>query len=265
MAVRKDFAPGEFCWIDLMAHDLESAATWYGNLFGWTHFQMETPEGAPPYAFFMKGEAAVGGLGQMDDQMKGMGIPPMWNSYFCTADCEATEAKAKELGATVTVPTTEVPGYGKLAFFQDPEGASIATWQSISDEGPGVLTAEPGGMSWIELMTRDTTKASEFYGKLVGWDFAAMPMGEIEYTMIKNAGKDAGGMMPMAGPQFEGIPAHWMVYFAVEDCDATAAKVDGSGGKVLVPPTEIPVGKFSCCCDPQGGGFAVITVTNPTC
>ena len=260
MPARSDFAPGEFCWTDLSAHDLESAIAWYGALFGWSHMVMETPGGAPPYAFFQKGEAVVGGIGQMSDEMKAQGIPPTWNSYISSPDCAATEAKVKQIGGTVTVPTMEVPGHGKLAFFLDPEGASFAAWQATGDAGPGVLVGEPGGVCWNELMTRDAAKAKEFYSRLVGWDFAAMPMGDIEYTMVKNAGKDAAGMMPMQGPQFDGIPAHWMVYFAVADCDATAAKAGASGGKVLVPPTAIPVGKFSCLMDPQGGAFSVITL-----
>lgn len=261
MPVRKDFKPGEFCWIDFMAHDMEAAGKWYSDLFGWT--VMLVPSEGPPYGFFMKGEHGVGGLGQMSDEMKGMGIPPVWNSYVNTADCEATEAKARELGATVNVPTTEVPGFGKLAFFMDPEGASIATWQSLSEDGPGMLVGEPTGLSWNELMTRDSEKAKEFYGALYGWDFMAMPMGDIDYTVLKAGEADAGGMMAMAGPQFEGVPAHWMVYFAVEDCKATAAACEASGGKVLVPPTEIPVGEFSCLQDPQGGAFAIIRSNQP--
>ena len=263
MPVRKAFAPGEFCWIDLNAHDLEAAVSWYGALFGWSHMVMDTPGGGPPYAFFLAGEASVGGIGQMTDEMKAQGIPPMWNSYIATKDCEATEAKVKELGGTVTVPTMEVPGHGKLAFFLDPEGASFAAWQATSEDGPGMRVGDPGSLSWNELMTRDPGKASDFYGKLAGWKFAPMPMGDVDYTMIKNAGKDAGGIMPMNGPQFEGIPAHWLVYFAVEDCDATAAKAQASGGKVNVPPTDIEVGKFSVLSDPQGAVFCVIKLNAP--
>ena len=266
MVVRNDFAPGEFCWVDLSAHDLEAAIAWYATLFDWSHTMMETPGGGPPYAFFQKGEAVIGGIGQMSDEMKAQGIPPMWNNYIATADCEATEAKVKEIGGTVTVPTMEIPGHGKLAFFLDPEGASIAAWQATGgDDSPGVLVNEPGSLCWTELMTRDSAKASKFYGELVGWEFASMPMGDIDYTMIKNAGKDAGGMMPMDGPQFEGVPAHWLTYFAVADCDDTAAKVLATGGKVNVPPTEIPVGKFSVMSDPQGAVFCVITLTDPQC
>ena len=269
MPVRNDFAPGEFCWIDLSTHDLEAALTWYGNAFGWTHQKMETPGGGPPYAFFLQGEGVVGGIGQMTDEMKGAGVPPWWNSYVATTDCEATEAKVKELGGQVTVPTMEVPGHGKLAFFMDPQGASFAAWQATGTAGPGMLVQEPTSLSWNELMTRDTAAASEFYASLLGWDYATMPMpgptGEVQYTMIKNAGKDAGGMMAMDGPQFEGIPPHWMVYFAVADCDAVGAKVQSSGGAVIVPTTEIMVGKFSVMRDPQGAIFSVIALSTPTC
>ena len=42
MPVRNDFAPGEFCWIDFIAHDYEAAADWYGKLFGWTAHKVES-------------------------------------------------------------------------------------------------------------------------------------------------------------------------------------------------------------------------------
>lgn len=265
MPVRNDFSPGEFCWVDLAAHDMEAAAAWYDALFGWSHMTVPSPGGGHPYAFFMHGAHGVGGLGQMSDEMKAQGIPPMWNSYVSTADCAATEAKVKQLGGKVTVPTMDVPGFGKLAFFLDPEGGSFAAWQSTNSAGPGLLLGEPTGMCWNELMTRDASKAKEFYGALLGWDFAAMPMGDIEYTMLKVAGKDAGGMMPMAGPQFDGIPANWMVYFAVADCKATADKAAATGGKVHVPPTRVPVGTFAVLADPQGAVFSVITLESPNC
>ena len=104
MPTRTDFQPGEFCWADLVAHDLDSAAAWYGDLFGWTPATQDTPEGAPPYAFFLAGDTPAAAVGQMNDEMKSQGLPPMWNSYVCVTDCASTQAKAAELGATVTVP-----------------------------------------------------------------------------------------------------------------------------------------------------------------
>ena len=258
MPVRKDYAPGEFCWIDLSAHDLKSAVDWYGKVFGWT--EMQAPPEGPPYTFFMQGEACIAGAGEMNDEMKGQGIPPMWNSYVATADCAATEKRAAELGATITVPTMDVPGHGKLAYFLDPGGASCALWQAAGD-GQGVLVNEPVGLCWNELLCRDVAKARKFYGALFGWEFVEMPMGDATYTMIQNGGKDAGGMVAMEGEPFEGVPPHWMVYFAVEDCDGTAKKIAGGGGQVRVPPTDLPVGRFSMVADPQGAGFSIIKLS----
>ena len=50
MPIRNDFNPGEFCWVDLNAHDLAAAAAWYDELFGWKHVAQET-HGGPPYGF----------------------------------------------------------------------------------------------------------------------------------------------------------------------------------------------------------------------
>ena len=148
MPIRKDFKTGEFCWIDLAAHDLKAAAAWYGELFGWKAVNLT--KGGPPYEFFMHGEAAAAAVGQMSDEMKAQGIPPHWNSYVCVESCEASEKRARELGATVVVPTMDVPGHGKLCFFLDPEGASIAMWQQLG-AGQGPVFVNPFGHQCMGL------------------------------------------------------------------------------------------------------------------
>ncbi len=83
-------------------------------------------------------------------------------------------------------------------------------------------------------------------------------MGHVQYKMIKNEGKDTGGMMKMDGDHFEGVPPHWLVYIAVEDCEKASAKALSTGGKVLVATTEIAVGSFSVISDPQGAVLGLI-------
>ena len=241
--------------LDLASHDFDTAVAWYGELFDWSHQVMPTPGDAPAYVFFMKAEAEVCGVAQMSDELKARGIPPMWNSYISTEDCDATLAKVTELGGTVTFPTMEVPGNGRLAFLLDPEEASVALWQSTNKNSPGLLVNELGGWCWTELMNRETDQATAFYSALVGWEYSDVPMGHVEYKLIKSGGKDAGGMMKMCGPHFEGIPAYWLVYFSVANCEESCAKVQATGGKVLVPTTEISVGLFSVISDPRGAVF----------
>ncbi len=120
-----------------------------------------------------------------------------------------------------------------------------------------------GTFCWVELMTRDAAKAKEFYTKLIGWNTSEMDMGPAgTYTMWSPGGQDesVGGMMEMKGPQFEGVPPHWMPYIAVDDINATAAKVENLGGTLKMPPTPIPnIGYFCVIEDPTGAVICLYT------
>jgi hypothetical protein len=55
------------------------------------------------------------------------------------------------------------------------------------------------------------------------------------------------------------VPAHWMVYFSVDDTDASAAQVAALGGTVSVEPFDLPqVGRIAVLNDPQGAVFSVL-------
>jgi hypothetical protein len=65
--------------------------------------------------------------------------------------------------------------------------------------------------------------------------------------------------MLTADDEASDAPAHWLVYFAVGDCDASAAKAARAGATLVVPPSDIPgVGRFAVATDPQGAAFAMI-------
>ena len=118
---------------------------------------------------------------------------------------------------------------------------------------------QPGAFSWFELMTTDVEGAKTFYTRLFGWETEDMPMENMSYTITKIGDEGVGGIMPMP-PEAEGAPPHWGVYVTVEDVDFTAKKAEELGGKVHVPPTEIPgVGRFCLIQDPQGALISAIT------
>jgi predicted enzyme related to lactoylglutathione lyase len=260
MSERTSYEPGVFCWVDYVAHDKAAAERWYAELFGWQVVNEDTG-GGPPYAMCLKHGKMVAGIGQMSDEMKAAGVPPMWNDYACVEDAVATAAKAVELGGKVLVPAMKVMDAGWLAFITDPAGATFAVWQPLQHHG-AQLVNEHGALSWNELNTPDVAQAKAFYGPLLGWRFVDMAMG-FDYTIIKVGERDNGGVMPMTGPEWKGVPPHWMTYFAVDDCDAMAERVEATGGKVCVPPTDIPPGRFAVVNDPQGGMFTVIKLNAP--
>jgi predicted enzyme related to lactoylglutathione lyase len=114
---------------------------------------------------------------------------------------------------------------------------------------------QPGTFCWTELMTRDVPAAKKFYADLIGWKMTDQDISGHPYTTVTPPGTkhSIGGIMGMAGPQFEGIPPHWMPYIAVENIDEKANLAQKLGGQVLHPPTDIPnVGRFCVIKDPTG-------------
>ena len=72
------------------------------------------------------------------------------------------------------------------------------------------------------------------------------------------SGKEGIGGVPPVQHQNQQAPPHWLLYFLVSDCDATAGKAQGSGARALLPPQSIPkVGRIAVLADPQGAVFAL--------
>ena len=126
-----------------------------------------------------------------------------------------------------------------------------------------------GTFIWNELLTTDTDKAKAFYREIAGWTFEDVDManprepakaGGDSYTIWKAGDTMAGGMMKMQGPQWEGIPPHWLSYIQVDDVDAAAAKVEPAGGTVKMPPFDIPsIGRIAMVADPTGAAVCLMT------
>jgi predicted enzyme related to lactoylglutathione lyase len=116
---------------------------------------------------------------------------------------------------------------------------------------------QQGAFSWCELMTTNAAAARDFYAKLFGWETEEMPMPGMTYTVVKAGGKGIGGIMAIP-KEAQGMPPAWCVY--VTDVDATARAAEQLGGKVIMPPRDIPdVGRFCVIQDPQGAVIQAMT------
>lgn len=114
-----------------------------------------------------------------------------------------------------------------------------------------------GFFSWCELLTDDVAAAKAFYATLFGWTFVDNPMG-MDYTLIRAEDKEIGGIMAIPEAA-KGMPPSWGTYVTVDDVDAVAEKAVELGGKVLVPPRDIPeVGRFCVIRDPRGAMISAI-------
>lgn len=117
-----------------------------------------------------------------------------------------------------------------------------------------------GHFHWNELVTRDVEKAKKFYGDAVGWTFEGMPMPDGTYWVAKMGDAYVGGLFPIAGPQWDGVPEHWMSYLSVDDVDARVKKAQTAGAKLMKPIFDIPgVGRIAILTEPGGAGVGWIT------
>ena len=242
---------GRFCWAELSTSDGPGAKAFYTALFGWE--AVDNPMGPDMVYTMLKLNGENAGALYQDNSGK---APPHWGAYISVDDADASAARAKELGGTVLMGPMDVMEHGRMAVVQDPTGAVFCTWQPKNHIGYGVIN-EPGSVCWNELATRDTVAATAFYTGLFGYATkqSEMPM---PYTEFQLDGKSIAGMMGM-GPQMEGVPPHWMIYFTVANCGETFEKAQSLGAQPLVPPMDIPgVGKMAVMKDPQGAPFAFV-------
>jgi predicted enzyme related to lactoylglutathione lyase len=117
-----------------------------------------------------------------------------------------------------------------------------------------------GTICWNELASKDVEAAKTFYTKLLGWKLTGSEAAGMNYTEIVVGDKHIGGMYQLTDEcGGADAPSHWMSYVAVDDVDASAKRAEELGGKVRVPPMDIPnVGRFCVISDPTGAAISLI-------
>jgi predicted enzyme related to lactoylglutathione lyase len=254
MSERTAYEAGTPCWVDLSTPDLDGAIAFYSELFGWTP-DRSADAATGGYTVCQLRDRAVAGLMPASDPHG----PPAWLTYVSVVDADATVERAVAAGATLLAGPMDVIDVGRAAMLTDPVGATFAVWQPRAHVGAGLVN-EPGAMAWNELTVRDVDTARPWYGELFGWTGQPHAFGDGTYTEWHLDGRDVAGLIEITDSWPPEVPNHWMTYFGVEDCDAAAARVGDLGGTVLVPPTDIPPGRFAVTADPQGAVFSVIAL-----
>lgn len=110
---------------EIPADDVGRARKFYTGLFGW---KIEKFEGDMDYWMVQTGEKSAGGLegGLMPRQMPNQAII----NYIEVDSLNAYAAKVTDLGGTIQVPKTAVPGMGYFAVCLDTEGNAFGIWEN---------------------------------------------------------------------------------------------------------------------------------------
>lgn len=248
--------PSSFNWVELATTDLATAKKFYGSLFGWTTNEVPAGEAGTYTMVQLKGKD-VGGSYSIDP-VRMPGVPPHWMPYINVENVDAVANKMGAMGGKVIMPAMDVMDVGRMAVGQDPTGAHFSVWQKKKHFGAAIGN-ESGTPCWYELNTNNVGQAGEYYSSLFGWTQHQTPMGPMTYTMFHIDKETAVGGMCSITPEMGPVPPHWLVYFQVDDCEATMAKCTAGGGKTLMGPQDVPnVGRMAVLQDPAGAVFAVI-------
>lgn len=113
---------------------------------------------------------------------------------------------------------------------------------------------------WVEIRTRDTERATEFYENLFGWKVVRRETAEGSDYWIFDTGDEPrienirrGGMWLRRDDANVGV----VVYVLVEDIETVLKRVTDPGGQVVVPKTPQGPAFKAYFTDPDGTLFGL--------
>jgi len=241
MSERTSYEPGVPSWVDLSSPDTDASATFYGGLFGWELQSAGPVEETGGYGMFTLRGKQVAGVGPIMQE----GQPPAWSVYVATDDADASAERAAAAGGSVLVDPMDVMDAGRMAVFAHPAAGVLGVWQSGRHTG--------------------AVDGAKVFGQAVfGWKPEDQDFGGMTYTLFNVGGTGVAGAMTTPSQVPDEVPAFWLSYFTVEDCDAAVAKVQELGGRAFGAPHSLEgVGRFAVVADPHGATFGVIAGEPP--
>ena len=277
---RETYPAGVPCWVDTVHDDPAAAAAFYREVFGWDMQDALPPDAGAHYFMARFDGRLVAAVGSRPDALP---AGAAWNTYIAVYDADAAAARAEELGGSVVMGPMDVGEAGRMAAIADPEDALFFVWQAGTTHGAELVNA-PGSWNFSGVNARDPEAAATFYGALFGWEAGpADPDSGARLVHLPGYGdhleqRDPGMTKRMAElgaperfedavgwilPVADGLAPHWDVTFAVADADATAARAVSSGGRIVMPPTDMPWVRTTVISDPEGAGFTASTFVPP--
>ncbi|MET8778716.1 VOC family protein [Nocardia sp. NPDC050713] len=249
---------GTPCWVDCQVDDPGRASEFYSALFGW-EIDDSPPEAGGYLMASRKGSSAAG----IGPKPENMAMPSVWTTYFAADSADEMARKVTAAGGTVMMPPFDVLEFGRMFVATDPTGAAFGVWESKAHTGARIYN-EHGAYCWNELHTPGYRDAQRFYEAVFGYDYQEIGDGQnFDYATftLPSGGEVVGGINDdTKGRQVE-APPHWLVWFQVDDADASLAKAAELGATVLAGPDDSPFGRMGVLQGQQGEVFAVIDPT----
>jgi predicted enzyme related to lactoylglutathione lyase len=111
----------------------------------------------------------------------------------------------------------------------------------------------------LEILGADAPRLQRFYAELFGWNITLNPVG---YGYVPVAPAPPVTLTGGIGPSPQGGPLA-VFYVKVDDPIAILKKAETLGGRVVVPPVDVPGGiTFARFADPEGNVIGIVRRKN---
>lgn len=245
---------GSFCWVDVAVSDPTVTHKFFSELFGWQRRVRPTEE-ATAYSIMTAHDEHVAGVCAVEENG-----PSQWMAYLLVEQLAAGEKRVEELGGKVLRSAVEIPTFGTLSVVEDPAGAIFALWQTARTEFKKPRLH--GTVSWYELASAEPDKVKPFYAGLCGWTIDETSYDGAPFTIFEKEGREHAGLRACKGDE----PSHWIIYFAVDNCDDIARACPELGGTVVTQPFDVEgLGRCAMLRDPSGGYFGAFEYSPNGC
>ncbi|HZB26550.1 MAG TPA: VOC family protein [Vicinamibacterales bacterium] len=241
---------GRFVWRDLMTRDVRAAKRFYGELLGW-RFE-NARRGELPYVLARAGTTPVGGI---VDVTSLAGAGEQWLSFMAVDNVDRTVSLVESGGGRVLVAPREA-SVARVAVVTDPQGAPLGLAQ-LRREIPDPAQPAASHFFWQEYLARDAEQALAFYKGLATYESAVLEtrLG-VDYHVLRTTRGRAG--LFRIPPSAVDVQPNWLPYVLVENPAALAARVQGLGGRIVVPAApERRNGSLVVIADPGGAVLAL--------
>ena len=244
--------PGKFIWADLATDNIAAARTFYSQLFGWTFRDVGG------YVIALNDERPLCGMFHKQRPADKPEARPRWFGYLSVASVEKAQRAVIKAGGRVLAPPGKFPKRGEQAIFADAEGALFGVMKSTSGDTPDFL-AEPGDWIWIQLMSRDAKKASDFYRAVGGYEVIENPAEKRLSDYVLSSKGYARATVRTIPQDRQQVHPNWLPFVRVKSVRESVALVKQLGGKILVEPkSENLDHRAAVIADPTGAAIGLL-------